>query len=440
MKLRRMPGARSRTGLACCALATAGALALAGCGSGDSGDDAAGSNDRGPITLAVHKDTSGNLQHQLDVWNKAHPGQKATLIELPDAADAQLQQMVQNAQVKSDAYTVLGLDVTWTAEFAANRWVDPVPASLTKAVDTSGMLPVSLATAKYRGTLYAVPWQANGALLYYRTDLLKAAGIKAPPTTWQQMQDDCAKVQKLPQGKGLHCYTGQFDKYEGLVVNFSEAVQSAGGQVFDASGKPTVDTPQAKAALTWLADSFKTGLIPKASLTYEEENARKAFQDGGYVFERQWPYMWDLANKTDGSSKVAGKFDVASIPGQRGPGSSTLGGLNLAVSSFAKHKATARDFIAYLSSEKAQRANMLATSEAPTRTALYDDPTLQKKFPYLKALKDATHRAVPRPLAVRYGDVSTAIQEAVYPVISGKGDPGSALHALQAKLEKLTKQ
>jgi multiple sugar transport system substrate-binding protein len=421
-----------------CTLAAVGALTLAGCSSGDSGDGASGSDDRGPITLAMHKDTSGNVQHQLDVWNKAHPKEKATIAELPVAADAQLQQMAQNAQVKSDTYSVLALDVTWTGEFAANRWIDPVPDSLKKAIDPPGVVPGSLDSGTYRGTLYAVPWQGNGSLLFYRTDLLKAAGIKAPPTTWEEMLDDCTKVRKLPQGKDKHCYTGQFDKYEGLVVNFSEAVQSAGGRVFDAKGQPTVDTPQAKAALTWLADNFEKDVIPKASLTYQEENARKAFQDGSFVFERQWPYMWDLANKTDGSSKVAGKFNVAPIPGQHGPGSSTLGGFNLAVSSFAQHKATARDFIAYMTSEKAQRANMLATSEAPTRSALYDDAALLKKYPYIEALKMSMQRAVPRPLAVRYGDVSAAIQEAVYPVISGEGDVAGALHALQAKLTKIT--
>jgi len=438
MKLRRSPGARNRTVRVCCTMAAVGALTLAGCGSDDSGGDSSGSNGRGPITLATHKDTSGNVQHQIDVWNKAHPGEKVTLAELPTSADAQLQQLTQNAQVRSDTYAVLALDVTWTGAFAANRWVDPLPAPMKKALDIPGLVPGSLDTGKYRGTLYAVPWQGNGSLLFYRSDLLKAAGITAPPTTWKQMLDACAKIKKLPQGKGKHCYTGQFDKYEGLVVNFSEAVQSAGGRVFDANGRPTVDTAPARTALTWLADNFKKGVIPKASLTYQEENARKAFQDGSYIFERQWPYMWDLANKTDGSSKVAGKFSVAPIPGRHGPGSSTLGGFNLAVSSFAKNKATARDFIVYMTSEKEQRANMLATSEAPTRSALYDDPTLLKKYPYLRALKASMQRAVPRPLAVRYGDVSAAIQEAVYPVISGESDAASALRALQAELEKLT--
>jgi len=412
--------------------ATASTLLLASCSSNTSG----GAADRGPITFAVGKDTSGNLQKQVDSWNTAHPTQKVTVNELPASADDQLQQLQQNAQVKSDAFAVLGLDVVWTPEFAANRWIDQLPAS----TDTSGLLPSAVDSATYRSHLYAVPWQTNGGMLFYRTDLLTAAGIASAPTTWSQMQDDCAKVKVLPQAKDVGCYAGQFDKYEGLVVNFSEAVQSAGGRVFDDSGKPTVDTPQARSALQWLATAFKVGTIPLAALTYKEEDGRKAFQDGNLVFLRQWPYVWDLANKTDGSSKVAGKFGVAALPGLGGPGSSTLGGYNLAVSAFAEHKATARDFIAYMTSDDAQRANLLATSTAPTRTDLYADTTLQQRFPYLAVLQKSLQTAVPRPKAVHYGDVSAAIQNGIAPVIAGQTDPATALTALQTKLQQVAAQ
>ena len=61
----------------------------------------------GPITLVQGKDTSNFVQGQLDKWNQQHPDQKVTLIELPEDADAQRQQMIQNANAKSDAYAVL---------------------------------------------------------------------------------------------------------------------------------------------------------------------------------------------------------------------------------------------------------------------------------------------------------------------------------------------
>src|SRR5262245_66648416 len=104
------------------AVASSFALLAAACGGGDNTSSSGGSSagaleGRGPITLAGGKDTSGNLQNQLNAWNSSHPNEKVELKELPEDADAQRQQMVQNAQAKSDAYSVLVMDVVWTSEF-----------------------------------------------------------------------------------------------------------------------------------------------------------------------------------------------------------------------------------------------------------------------------------------------------------------------------------
>lgn len=417
-------------------LAAMAVMAACGGGGGNGGSNGGGSGNnsaaqltgRGPITLAQGKDTSGNVQNQINTWNKQHPSEPVRLVELPEDADAQRQQMVQNAQTKSGAYTVVNLDVVWTAEFAANRWITALPRD---QFDLSKFLPPALKTGEYRDGLYAAPWKTDAGLLYYRTDLLKKAGISDPPKTWDELKADCAKI------KGVGCYAGQFDKYEGLTCNFSEAVDSAGGTVVNDQGKPNVNTPQAKQGLDFLVQGFKDGLIPKEAITYKEEEARRAFEAGKLVFLRQWPYQWALSNKK-GTSKVVGKFDVAPLPGLTGPGAPTLGGHNLAISSFAKNKATALDFIKYLTSENGERANLLATSEAPTLASLYDDADLQKKFPYLPTLKASLLNAKPRPDAVRYGDVTAAIQEAAYAALTGKMTSDQALSGLQDKLGQLT--
>lgn len=415
------------------------ALLLAACGNdsgtstGGGGGGGGGLDGRGEITLVTGKDTSGNMQKLIDKWNTDHPNEKARIIELPESADSQRQQMVQNAQVKSDAFSVLNLDVVWTGEFAANRWVQELPAD---QFDLDKFLAPAVSTAKYRNKLYAVPTFSDGGLLYYRKDLLDAAGLK-PPTTWAELTAACQKVQASTPGIG--CYSGQFEKYEGLTVNFSEAVNSAGGVVVDDQGKPNVNTQQAKAGVNTLVEGFKSGVIPQKAITYKEEEGRRAFQAGELIFHRQWPYQWTLANKTDGSSQVAGKFDVAPLPGLNGPGASTLGGHNYAISSFAKNKATALDFIKYYTSEESERSNLLATSQAPTRSALYDDPALTSQFPYLPTLKQSILTAKQRPAVAKYGDVTSAIQEAAYAALTGSKSTDAALSDLQSKLEELTK-
>jgi multiple sugar transport system substrate-binding protein len=391
---------------------------------------------RGPITFATGKDLSGNMQHQVDVWNAAHPSEKVTITELPADADGQRQQMIQNATTKSDAFTILNLDVVWTSEFAAHQWLAQLPES---QFDLSGFLKPTISTGQYRGKLYAIPSASDGGLLYYRKDLMDKANITTPPATWAEMFADCDKLKKLPEAATAGCYAGQLDKYEGLTVNASEAINGAGGAVVDDSGKPNVNTPAAKAGLDVLVQAVQKGYIPKAALTYKEEDGRLAFQAGKLLFHRQWPYQYALANKTDGSSKVAGKFAVAPLPGLSGPGASTLGGHDLAISAFAKNKATAADFIKYFTGEATQRANLIATSQAPTIASLYDDPALVKQFPYLTALKASILNAKSRPLVVQYGDVTAAIQEAAYAAITGTKTTDQALTDLQTKLSTLIK-
>jgi multiple sugar transport system substrate-binding protein len=430
-----------RAGVRGAALLAVAAVALAGCG--DSGSDSPGSSQsgaiegRGPIKFATGKDTSGNMQKLVDQWNSDHPDEKVTITELPESADDQRDAMVRNAQAETDEYTILNLDVVWTAEFAANRWIVELPQD---DFDLGEFLEPAVNTAKYRDKLYAVPVYSDGGLLYYRKDLLDAAGVTSAPKTWAEMQDACAKVKANPANASLGCYAGQFEKYEGLTVNFSEAVQSAGGSILDDSGKPTVDSAEAKEGLDFLVNGVKEGAIPQAAVTFKEEEGRRAFQDGQLIFHRNWPYVYAKASMTDGSSQVAGKFGVAPLPGLDGPGVSTLGGHNFAISAFAKNKATALDFIKFFTSEDAERSNLLATSQAPTRSNLYDDAELVAQFPYLTTLKESILTAVPRPQAVQYGDVTAAIQEAAYGAMNGETSTDDALKDLQSKLESLTAQ
>lgn len=402
-------------------------------GGGATSGGGADFSQKGPITFVTGKDTSGNLQNELDTWNKDHPDEKVELVELPDNADQQRAQMIQNAQTKGSDYTVLDVDVVWTAEFAANGWIDPLPKD---QLDLEGFLPATVDSATYFDKLYGVPVTSDGGLLYYRKDLLDKAGVE-PPKTWEEMKAACTEIQKTE--KDIDCYAGQFQKYEGLTVNFAEAVDSSGGSIVDDQGKPTVNTPEAEAGLQFLVDSFKDGTIPKGAITWQEEQGRQAFQDGKLIFHRNWPYIYSLASADDGSSKINGKFAVAPLPGKDGPGVSSLGGHNYAISKFAENKGTAIEFMKFMSSEEEMKARIQATSQAPTRQSLYEDEALNKEYPYLPVLLESIQGAKPRPKVIKYGDVTLAIQDAVYGALQGKTPPADALGSLQTKLEGLTK-
>ena len=418
-----------RNGLMTTLAAVTAVVFLAGCGGGSSsgGGSDEGASARGPITYVQGKDNTNTIRPLLEKWNAAHPNEKATFKEQSDEADAQHDDLVQHFQAKDPNYDVSSVDVVWTPEFAAKGWLQPLKDSFT--LDTSKLLPATVKTATYNNTLYAAPVTSDGGMLYYRKDL-----VPNPPKTWDEMIAMCPIAKK----NNMDCYAGQFQKYEGLTVNAAEAINGAGGVITDAEGKPNVNTPEAKAGLDFLANGIKQGYIAKEALTYKEEESRRAFQEGKLIFLRNWPYVYAKASANDGSSQVAGKFAVAPLPGLNGPGVSSLGGHALAISTYAKNKKTAVDFINYWTSKEVNTTQVQKASLAPVWTSIYDDPTLQKQLPYLATLKASILGAQARPKVVRYGDATLAIQDAAYGAMQGTMTTDQALAQLQTKLEQLT--
>lgn len=390
---------------------------------------------QGPIEFWAGKDNTGTLHTLVDAFNASHPQGKVTIHELPDNSDDQRQQIILNSQTRNPAMGVISADAVWTAEFAANGFIVPLPA---ESFPTDRLLPASVDSATYFGKLYAYPIEAGAGLLYYRSDLLEKAGIDKPPTTRAELKADCEQVKAKADPK-IDCFGTQLQKYEGLTVNAAEAIDSAGGHVLDDQGKPDVATPQATRGLTRLTDWVKDGTIPKGALTWQEEPSRQAFESGRLVFLRNWAYVYTMANDKSGTSKVAGKFDVAPLPGEDGPGVSSYGGANYAIPATADNKGTAVDFITFMGSAKSQRTRLMQSSNAPTDKALYNDAEVVKKYPYMPVLLTSIESARPRPKAVKYGDVTLAIQDAAYTSLTGQATPDAALTTLQTNLEGLIK-
>jgi len=414
--------------------ATAGVLALtlSACGGGGGsssgagsagGDAAQGLDGRGPITYVQGKDNSNVVRPLIEKWNAAHPNEKVTFKEQTDQADQQHDDLVQNFQAKNANYDVVSVDVVWTAEFAAKGWLQPLQDKM--ALDTSAMLKPTVESASYKGTLYAAPQNSDGGILYYRKDLVPAA-----PKTWDEMMGMCS----IAKENNMGCFAGQYSKYEGLTVNASEAINSAGGAVLDQDGKPSLNTSEAKAGLENLAKAYADGNIPKEGITFQEEQGRQAFQDGKLLFHRNWPYVYNLA-VTEGSSKVKDVLGMAALPGKDGPGASTLGGHSAGMSVYSKNKATALDFLKFLTSEETQKFYAVQGSLAPVLGALYDDQELVAKLPYLPVLKTSIENAVPRPVTPFYPAVTKAIQENAYSAIKGEKSVESALSDMQKSIE-----
>jgi len=424
---------RAMPGIAAVVIGFFLAASAAGCASGGAspGGSAPSTNGIGPITLAIGKDNSGWVQGVITGWNKRYPNQKVTLLLLPEASNDQLAQLVANLQAKSDEYDVIDMDVIWTAEFASNGWIIPLPESQFPLKD---FLKPAVDTAMYQGRLYAVPDYSNADLLYYRKDILAKAG-KQPPKTWAQLQQLAETV--APE-YGLYGYAGTFAPYEGLTVNFAEAVQSAGGSILSPEGtKVTVNSASALQGLEFLVDGFRQGWIPKVTLTYEEQSAQDAFEAGKFLFLDNWPDVYAALSVPGPRNKVYGKFGIAALPGLDGTGSSSLGGANLAISAYSQHQRTALNFIKYMTDLANERQMLEQGSFPPVWTQLYTDKSLISRYHYLPVLEQAINSAQPRPAIANYDQASLAISSTVYEALTHQKKPQQALTELAGQLTQI---
>ncbi len=387
----------------------------------------------GPLTLATAGDLTNYLGPLLAGWNRAHPSEHVTLVELPDSADESRAQMATDLRAgERSRFDVLNIDVNWTTEFAAAGWIKPLPRSRFP-LDTF-LAPV-VNTATYEGRLYAVPYVTNAGLLLYRKDILAEAGVTAP-RTWGELE---RYAKTLAPARGLEGYAGQFLPYEGLTVNAAEAVYSAGGTILGDEGeRVTVDSAAAREAFGFLARGVREGWIPREALAYKEEESKRAFLEGRLLFLRDWPYAYVAASAS--GSPVAGKVGAVPLPGPDGPGRSVLGGSNLAVSSHARHPDSAARLIAYLTGERVQRQVLTRGALPPVRAALYEDPELIRRFPYLPTLRTSVLAAAPRPKSPLYGQVSLVVQAVVDDVMAGRETPGAAVGRLARELDELARR
>ena len=324
----------------------ASSLVLTACSSNDSADSAdstgadssadatAESSDsseegRGPITFAMGRNDTDKLTPIIEKWNEEHPDEKVTLEELAGEADDQRETLVQSLQAGNSDYDVMALDVVWTADFAANQWLEPLEGDY--EVDTSDLLDATVESATYRDKLYALPQNTNGQLLFRNTEL-----VDSEPENFADLASSCEQLDDA-----VECLTLQLKQYEGLTVNTIGFIEGWGGHVLDGDDV-VVDSDEAKAGLQALVDAFEDGTISSSSLSATEEETNLAFTEGETAYAINWPYMFTNAEE---ASATAGKFEVSPLVGKDGVGVSTLGGYNNGINVNSEHKKTALDFM-----------------------------------------------------------------------------------------------
>jgi multiple sugar transport system substrate-binding protein len=383
------------------------------------------------LNYYLYPDTSGATAAAINNCDKQSHGQYTISYQvLPQAADGQRQQLVRRLAAHDGSMDILGLDVTWEAEFAQAGWIEPWTGTY-KAEAEAGTLKPALQTATWKGQLVAVPDNTNTQLLWYRSDL-----VPTPPTTWAQMIADAEQLAK--EGKP-HYIEIQGAQYEGATVWFNTMVASAGGSILNASATaPSLGAPGARALsmMKQLADS--PAADPSLSVQMENQN-RLAMEGGTAAFELNYPFVYP-AMKAD-NPKLFKNFKWALYP-QITPGvpaKVTIGGIDLAVSAYSQHKSLA--FQAALCLRDAQNQLIGATvgGVPPTIASLYNNPALYPDYPFHADILTSLENASVRPQTPVYQVVSIDISHLMSPSsgISPSGTEQSMVgqinNALQSK-------
>ncbi|WP_240117829.1 MULTISPECIES: extracellular solute-binding protein [unclassified Streptomyces] len=366
-----------RTGAVLVAIAL---LVLAACTGGTGGtgggpgSPAPGADDE--IVVASGRDVTGKngiRQRLIDAWNagRGHSEPKARLVELPGSADEQRSQMLGALQSGSSRYDVVNLDVTWIPEFAEAGLIQPLDDT---AVEEPGdLIPSVAATAEWRDKRYAVPFNSDVGLLYYRRDYLAAAGVQDPDlsghVTWVQLRKLINHLDRHPPQGYESGWTTQLDSYEGRTVNAIEAFASAVEDfaLTDPDGRYVGSEQDLESGVSELRQRTDPAYTLDRAYRSAEQDTLSDFQDGRTVFLRHWPSAY---------VPLYQRFSKAQLGVVPLPGAAVLGGQNLAVTLSSPHPDEAADLIRYLTGQDSERC-LLEAGFAATRISAYttnDDP------------------------------------------------------------------
>ncbi len=362
-----------------------------------------------------------------------NPGIRVELQRTPDDANQRHQLYVQWLNARVGNPSILQLDVIWTPEFAAAGWVRPLtqygPAS-------SEFFPATIEANTWAGKLYALPWFADVGLLYRRTDL-----VPSEPKTLEEMVAS-ARTAMSRRGGPRYGIVSQGARYEGLITGYVEYLGAFGGRIIDDKGEVTVNKPEAVRALEFMRDQlYGSHVAPLDVLTWHEEEARFAFQNGNAVFMRNWPYPVAAMSDT-AQSKVAGKFAVSPMPksatAPTGHSTAALGGAQLAINAYSEHPDEAYKLIAYLTAPEQMLARAQAVGQYPTRPALYNDPRMRGAISIpLDDARRAIESATPRPVTPIYTELSEILQIELHRALVRQAEPQDALNSAAARINKL---
>lgn len=348
------------------------------------------------ITIAtVNNGDMIRMQKLADDFTSKNPDIKLDWVTLEE--NVLRQRVTTDIATKGGQYDVMTIGNYEAPIWAERGWLLPL-TDLGADYDVDDLLPSIRSALTYDGTLYAAPFYGESAMVMYRTDLFKKAGLEMPKEpTWTFIGDAARKITDKDNEIYGICLRGKAGWGENMAL-LTAMADSFGAKWFDMNWQPQLDSQAWKDTLTYYVDLMKdAGPVGASSNGFNENLA--LFQSGkcGMWIDATVAASFVTNPK---ESQVADEVGFALAP-DNGLGKRTnwLWSWNLAIPAGTKKEEAAKKFIAWATSK--DYLKMVAEKEGwanvppGTRTSLYENPKYQEAAPFAQMTLESINSADP---------------------------------------------
>ncbi len=262
---------------------------------------------------------------------------------------------------------------TWIPEFVALRAIEPLDERLRSgsAATLADFFPGILATNRLNYQLYALPWYVDTRLLFYRSDLLAAAGFVNPPDTWKNWLQAMTAL-KAARGSARYAILLPINEWQLPVIL---ALQRGATLLRDRNQYGDFQNPRFREAFAFYLSLFEQELAPPVS-NMQLANLYQEFASGAFAVYISGPWnIGEFGRRLPVA--IQPHWNTAPLPGfDAGPGLSLAGGASLALSRRSPHPDAAWKLLQFLTEPEQQVQFYTLTGDLPARQSAWMDPLL----------------------------------------------------------------
>ncbi|MEZ4674292.1 MAG: extracellular solute-binding protein [Caldilineaceae bacterium] len=159
---------------------------------------------------------------------------------------------------------------------ATDRLVETTEIIAELDSQASGYLENTLLPSRMAGKQWAVPFALVNSVFFVRQDKLDAAGLPLP-TTWDDVQRIAETITVPDQFWGWGMQIGASGDTE---TAFRTKLWSYGGSVWDAEGRPALDSDATRHVLAMIQSAWFAGLLPPDAPEWDDAGNNDAYMAG----------------------------------------------------------------------------------------------------------------------------------------------------------------